>query len=72
MAILTRTGQSAALRQALERPQCHHVVILEFLRERAAARVADVADIEIVAKALAKKLLPGPLRAVVLFNFSKF
>jgi glycosyltransferase involved in cell wall biosynthesis len=25
-----------------------------------------------VAKALAKKLLPGPLRAVVLFNFSKF
>ena len=25
-----------------------------------------------VAKALAKKLLPGPLRAIVLFNFSKF
>ena len=28
--------------------------------------------IRFVAKALAKKLLPGPLRAVVLFNFSKF
>jgi len=28
--------------------------------------------VRFVAKALAKKLLPGPLRAVVLFNFSKF
>jgi hypothetical protein len=25
-----------------------------------------------VAKALSKKLLPGPLRALVLFSFSKF
>ena len=28
--------------------------------------------VRFLAKALAKKLLPGPLRAVVLFNFSKF
>ena len=44
MAVLPGAGQPPPFGEALEWPERDHVVILEFLGERAAGRIADILD----------------------------